>query len=71
MRFLKEKHGREMKENKIFKRDNAKAKCSFETDPNDRNSNTFNLAKDTLDFFYEEKIKGIIVCARARWHEIF
>ena len=44
-------------------------KCIFETDPNDRNANTFNFAKDTLEFFYEEKIKGIIIRARARWRE--
>ena len=47
----------------------AKAKYIFETDPNDRNANTLNLAKDTLELFYEEKIKGIIIRARARWHE--
>ena len=47
----------------------AKAKCIFETDPNDRKANTLNLAKDTLELFYEEKIKGIIIRARARWHE--
>ena len=47
----------------------AKAKCIFETDLNDRNANTLNLAKGTLELFYEEKIKGIIIRARARWHE--
>ena len=47
----------------------AKAKFTFETDPNDRNSNALNSAKDTLELFYEEKVKGIIIRARARWHE--
>ena len=44
-------------------------KSIFETDPNDQNVNTLNSAKDTLELFYEEKVKGIIICARARWHE--
>ena len=49
----------------------AKAKCIFETGPNDRNANTLNWAKDTLELFYvyEGKIKGIIIRAQARWHE--
>ena len=47
----------------------AKAKFIFETDPNDRNANTLNSAKDTLELFHEEKVKGIIICARAHWHE--
>ena len=47
----------------------AKAKCIFETGPNERNANTLNWAKDTLELFYEGKIKGIIIRARARWHE--
>ena len=47
----------------------AKAKFIFETDLNDRNANTLNSAKDTLELFYEEKVKGIIIPARARWHE--
>ena len=47
----------------------AKAKSIFETDPNDQNANTLNSAKDTLELFYEEKVKGIIIRARARWHE--
>ena len=47
----------------------AKAKSSLEADPNDLNANILNSAKDTLELFYEEKVKGIIICARARWHE--
>ena len=45
----------------------AKAKFTFETDPNDRNANALNSAKDTLELFYEEKVKGIII--RVSWHE--
>ena len=47
----------------------AKAKFIFETDPNDRNANILISAKETLELFYEEKVKGIIIRARARWHE--
>ena len=48
----------------------AKAKSMFEADPNDRNANSLNSAKDTLELFYEEKVKGIIirVCARSYEH---
>ena len=46
----------------------AKVKFIFETDPNDQNANTLNSAKDTLELFYE-KVKGIFIGARARWHE--
>jgi len=28
-----------------------------------------NSAKETLELFYEEKVKGIIIHARAHWHE--
>ena len=32
-------------------------------------NNTLTWVKDTLELFYEGKIKGIIIRARARWHE--
>ena len=41
----------------------------FETNPNNLNANLLNSAKDMLELFYEEKVKGIIIRARARWHE--
>lgn len=47
----------------------ANAKCAFETDPSILNANLLNCAKDMLELFYEEKVKGIIIRARARWHE--
>jgi len=47
----------------------AKTKSIFEADPRDQNANSLNSAKDTLGLFYEEKVKGIIIRARARWHE--
>ena len=47
----------------------ANAKCAFETEPSILNANLLNCAKDMLELFYEEKVKGIIIRARARWHE--
>ena len=47
----------------------AKAKFTFETNPNDRNANILNSAIDTLELFYEEKVKEIIIRARERWYE--
>ena len=43
----------------------------FERDPNNLNVHVdiLNSAKEDLELFYEEKVKGIIICARARWHE--
>ena len=41
----------------------------METNPNSLNATLINSAKDMLQLFYEEKVKGIIIRARARWHE--
>ena len=47
----------------------SKAKMEFERDPNNLNRDILNSAKEELELFYEEKVKGIIIGARARWHE--
>ena len=41
----------------------------YEEDPSIVNQNLLNKAKEILKHFYEEKTKGIIIRARARWHE--
>ena len=42
----------------------------FEQDPSDCNLiNTLNEAKEILESYYEEKTRGVIIRARARWHE--
>ena len=64
-RKARERNEREKK----LQEEYAKAKIIFETDPNDANTNIINSAKDTLELFYEEKVKGTIVRVRARWHE--
>ena len=45
------------------------AKQAFENNPSDSNATRFNAAQEQLEMFYEEKTKGIIIRARARWHE--
>ena len=47
----------------------SKAKMEFERDPNNLNGDILNSAKEELELFYEEKVKGIIIRARAHWHE--
>ena len=47
----------------------SKAKMEFERDPNNLHVDILNSAKEDLELFYEEKVKGIIIRARARWHE--
>ena len=41
----------------------------FESDPTKLNAIRLNEIKEKLELFYEEKTKGIIIRARARWHE--
>lgn len=45
------------------------AKEAAETNPSDNNATLLDAAQKQLESFYEEKTKGIIVRARARWHE--
>ena len=41
----------------------------YERDPSTINQNSMNGAKAILEHFYEEKMRGIIIRPRARWHE--
>ena len=41
----------------------------YESHPCDANANLCHAAKEKLELFYEEKTKGIIIRARARWYE--
>ena len=41
----------------------------YERGPSTINQNSLNGAKEILEHFYEEKTRGIIIRARARWHE--
>ena len=40
-----------------------------ETYENDSNDNNLDRLKERSESFYEEKLKGVIILARARWHE--
>ena len=41
----------------------------YEIDSNDINADRLNAANESLESFYEGKVKGITIRARARWHE--
>ena len=41
----------------------------FENDPSASNRLRLDEIKEKLELLYEEKVKGIIIRARARWHE--
>lgn len=41
----------------------------FERNSNNLNVDILNYAKENLEVFYEEKVNGIIIRARASWHE--
>ena len=41
----------------------------FESDPIDLNKIRLNEIKEKLELFYQERFKGIIICARPCWYE--
>ena len=47
----------------------TKAKSKLENNPNDHNKTYYNVVQEKLESFYEEKTKGVIIRAPARWHE--
>ena len=47
----------------------SRAKSKLENNPNDHNITYYNVVKGWLESFYEEKTKGVIIRARAKWHE--
>ena len=47
----------------------SKAMSKLENNPNDHNTTYYNLVPGKLESFYEEKTKGVMIQARARWHE--
>ena len=61
-RRTKEKRGKE----NILKDKFNNAKQTFESDPTDKNASDFNTAKEKFELFYEQKLPGIIIRARAR-----
>ena len=69
IQFSKRKARERNEREKSLQEEYVKAKQNFESEPNDLNANILNSVKDTMELFYEEKVKGIIIRARARWHE--
>ena len=63
-RFRNEKRG---KEKKNLQKEFVKAKQSFDSDPNTKNPNALNSAKEKLELLYEANFN--IIRARARWWE--
>ena len=64
---VKAKEGSAMEKN--LQQVYEEATKKFEQDPSDSNLNTLNEAKEILESYYEEKTRGVIIRARARWHE--
>ena len=54
---------------RMIQREYEEATRRFEKDPSDYNRSRLNEIKEKMELFYEEKTNGIIVRARARWHE--
>ena len=67
--YCKKKAKAGNEQEKELQKDLDNVKVSFETNPPHSNSNLLNTAKEKLETFYKEKVKGIIIRARARWHE--
>ena len=49
--------------------DYSEAARKFEDDPNEDNKSRLCEVKEKLEQSYDEKIKGVIIRARTRWHE--
>ena len=69
IKYSKKKAKERNKRGSKLEKEYTEAKQVFETNPNDSNGNNLNAAKDKLESFYDEKVNGIIIRARARWHE--
>ena len=66
--FTKKCEGKKSNQNNLQNALN-KAKRVFENNPIDLKATYYNDAREKLENFLEVKIKGVIVRARARWHE--
>ena len=64
-RRAKERNERES----ILEKQINEAKLAFERNPDDFNATRYYETRERLESFYDHKTKGIIIRARARWHE--
>jgi len=69
IRFSKEKAKQRNDKNMMIQQEYEEATRRFEKDPSDYNQSRLNEIKEKLELFYEERTNGVIVGARARWHE--
>ena len=67
--ILKEGLKRQVTKKNVSKTNITHASKLYESDPCDANENLFHAAKEKLELCYEEKTKGIIIRAQARWYE--
>jgi len=54
---------------KLLNIEHHEAYVSFQNNPSQENLTALNVVKEKLEKLYEEKIEGIIVRSRARWHK--
>ena len=69
IKYSKEKAKQRNEKEKLIQQEYKEATRLFENEPNDLSKSRLNEIKERLELFYEEKTNGIIVRARARWHE--
>ena len=69
IQYSKRKAKERGKKERYLQEELSKAKSKLENNPNDHNTTYDNVVQGRLESFYEEKTKGEIIQARARWHE--
>jgi len=69
IRYSKVKAKQRNDKERMIQQEYEEATQCFEKDPSDYNRSRLNEIKEKLELFYEEKTNGIIVRARACWHE--
>ena len=69
IKYSKEKAKKRNQKENLFQQEYEEATRLYENNPNDLNRSRLNEIKEKLELLYEEKTNGIIVGARARWHE--
>ena len=69
IQYSKRKEKERGKKERDLQEELSKAKSNLENNPNDHNTTYYNVVQRKLESFYEEKNKGVIIRARARWHE--
>ena len=69
IRYSKEKAKQRNHKERMIQQEYEEATRSFGKDPSDNNRYLLNEIKEKLELLYEEKTNGIIVRAKARWHE--